>query len=93
MNRFSLSVSAQFEIGQSRPKGLSQLTDELTELTFEFGGRIDISRHSTPTSYGWRGENLDGKDGLLEPRVNELRKANSGLDFTLAIEDSSNPRS
>ncbi len=43
MNRFSLSVSAQFESGQPRPKGLSQLADELMELTW----RVDFSRHST----------------------------------------------
>ena len=88
MSRFSLSVSAPFEIGQSRPRGLSKLTDQLMELKFKFGGRIDIGRHSTPTSYEWRGENLDGKDGLLEARVNELREANSSLAFTLATEDS-----
>ncbi len=93
MNRFCLSVRAQFGIGQPRPKGLRQLTDELTELTFEFGGRIDISRHSTQTSYGWRSENLDGKDGGLEQRVRELGKANSGLEFILTIEDSGNPQS
>ena len=93
MNRFSLSVSAQFEIGQTRPRGLRQLTDELMDLTFESGGRIDNGRHSTQTSYGWRGENLDGKGGLLEERVKELRKANSGLDFILANEDPAKPSS
>ncbi len=93
MNRFSLNVSARFEIGQSRPKGLRQLTDKLVELTFEFGGRIDISRHSSQTSYGWRSENLDGKNGLLEEKVKELREAHSGLDFTLASEDFPKTRS
>jgi len=84
--RFSLNVSGQFGIGQPHPPGLSRLTSDLFDLAYEFGGRVDISRHSSHTSYGWRGENIDNKDGLFEGKVEELRKEHLGIDFIIGGE-------
>ena len=84
--RFSLNVSGQFGIGQPHPSGLSRLTSDLFDIVNEFGGQVDISRHSSHISYGWRGENLDNQNGLLEGKIEELRKEHRGIDFIIARE-------
>jgi len=68
MSRYSLSVSAQSVIGFGH-----QLTPDLIKLVKEFGGRVDLTHRSTPTTYRWRGEYLDERDGSLEHKVGAAR--------------------
>ncbi len=81
MSKQSLQVITPALIGF--PKHNAALVGDLTKLTTEFGGHLDLSYHSTTTSFTWRISDLVDRYDFLEGKVEELRKKYHDTIFDL----------
>ncbi len=84
MSKQSLQVIAPALMGS--PKHNAALAGDLTKLATEFGGHLDLSYHSTTTSFTWRIYDLVERFDFLQGKVEELRKKYHDTVFDLFTE-------
>jgi len=82
-----LQVIAQALVGS--PKHNAALVRDLAKLASEFGGHLDLSYHSTTTSFRWRCNRLVDRDDLLKVKVGELKTRYHDTIFDLFTESTS----
>jgi len=71
------------------PKHNTALVSDLAKLATQFGGHLDLSYHSTTTSFSLRIDDLDDRRNLLKGKVEGLKKKYQDTIFDLFTETTS----